>query len=213
MATHAGDLDGDAKDHDDAAQDHGAPPAQEVAHGEDEDGAHEAPDLVDGRHETLERGAARHREVVVERGRGDDAAHDALVVAEEEEARGRDRGHGHGQRPAREAGKGWGCHGLGGSHCWRARMRRNVYEFYGYLCDVNAVGVYTLSWVGERASRRVTKNAASYTRSHGWTGQDSHDKTKHGRLPLYANHSTCLKGHGRPAGKDSLPTPQECNVE
>ena len=85
VALHGGDLDDGAKDHDDAADDDGAPAAEQVSHGEDEDGTDQAADLVDGRHQALHGGISCLGEVVVEDGRGDDAAHDALVIAEEKE--------------------------------------------------------------------------------------------------------------------------------
>lgn len=48
-----GHLDDDAEDHDAAAHHHGPSAAEEVAKGEDEDGAEQTSDLVDGGHETL----------------------------------------------------------------------------------------------------------------------------------------------------------------
>lgn len=69
-----GHLDDDAEDHDAAAHHHGSSAAEEVAKGEDEDGAEQASDLVDGGHETLHCGVVLGGgEEVVERRGSDDA--------------------------------------------------------------------------------------------------------------------------------------------
>jgi hypothetical protein len=81
-----GALDDGADDHNEAAGNDGASAAKLVADNEDEYGAHQAADLVDGGHQALDRavvpGLLDH---VGEGRRRDDAAHDALVVAEEQE--------------------------------------------------------------------------------------------------------------------------------
>jgi len=86
MAAVRGALDGGADDHDDASGDDGASAAELVADYQDEYGAHQAADLVDGGDQTLDGAVVPGLLDHVGEGRGrDDAAHDALIVAEEQE--------------------------------------------------------------------------------------------------------------------------------
>lgn len=72
----AGHLDDDSDCHDDASQDHGLAPAEQVAHPEDEHGAHQTADLVDCSDQALHGGiVSGSLEDIVEGGGTDDAAH------------------------------------------------------------------------------------------------------------------------------------------
>jgi len=95
VALERGDLDDDAENHDDAAHHHGLPTAQIIADGQNQESAEQASDLVDGGDEALvDRVVSGLGEVDVEGLGVDDAAHDTLIVAEEQEARRGDDGHG-----------------------------------------------------------------------------------------------------------------------
>lgn len=86
------DLNDDTQDHDSTAHHHGATSAEEIAKGQDEDGAEKTSDFVDCCHETLHgRVVFGGGEEVVEGWCGDDARHDTLVIAEEKEACGQFR--------------------------------------------------------------------------------------------------------------------------
>ena len=82
ITRYGSDLDDDSEDHNETANDDGAPSSKDITEAELEDGSSEAADLVDCGHKTLPcRVASRLRECIVELGRGDDSRHDALIVS------------------------------------------------------------------------------------------------------------------------------------
>lgn len=93
LALDAGALNDDTDNHDPAAEDHGATTTEQITVGEDEHGAQQATNLVDGSDETLHGRVLGRGEVVVEDVAIDDTRHDSLIVTEEQETSGRYRGH------------------------------------------------------------------------------------------------------------------------
>ncbi|TKW51850.1 hypothetical protein CTA1_1111 [Colletotrichum tanaceti] len=119
--TKGGGLQGGADAEDDAADHDAAAAAEALADEQAEDGAEEAADLVDGDDGPLQRGAAAAAVGGVDLGEragegvaGEQAGHDALVVAEEEEAGAGGGRDGPVEGPADEDGHDGGGGGDGG---------------------------------------------------------------------------------------------------
>ena len=104
MTGHGADLDDDAQDHSGGAEHDGTPPTDLVAKEELKDCAKQATDFVDGGDEALPCAVVFGLgKGSVERDGADDATHDPLIVAKQQEAGRRDDADRQGEFPAGEA--------------------------------------------------------------------------------------------------------------
>lgn len=99
------DLDNNTDYHDNTSHNHGASSAEKITNPEDEHGAHQAANLVDGSDQPLDRLVLGFREIRVKGVSIYHSRHNPLVVAEKEETSRGHRRDGQRQFLAREAGE------------------------------------------------------------------------------------------------------------